>query len=160
MNLQCLLSNRIEHDRTQQSKPSVTDTFEMLASKFPTRPMFDSLHPTTPKALPFARTSRGKISAGYSHGTVSHVAPNTNVKMYTKLAAAAPYELAAEMLPASRALRPRRDMPPARNMAMPWPMEPQYLQHVSDVDRCALNDSSLQCVSSTNSIKRKNADEG
>lgn len=134
----------------------------------------DLLQPTTPKALPFARTSRGKISAGYSHGTVSlrmelvmsqhidwnicvfktyQVAPKTNVNMYTKLAAAAPYEFAAAMSPASRAFRPRRDMPPARNMAIPWPTEPQYLQSSVDIlssDSCL--DRSLQRVSSSDAV--------
>ena len=40
--------------------------------------------PTTPQALPRARTSSGKISAGYSHGTVNHVAPKMAVKRNTK----------------------------------------------------------------------------
>ena len=44
--------------------------------------------PTTPHALPLARTSRGKISAGYSQGTVSQVAPKVAVKM--KIMATAP----------------------------------------------------------------------
>ena len=48
------------------------------------------LHPTTPHALPFARISNGKISAGYSHGTVSHVAPNIAVNRKTKKVAAIP----------------------------------------------------------------------
>lgn len=47
-------------------------------------------HPTTPQALPLARTCNGNISAGYSHGTVSHVAPKTDVNMKTNDAAAAP----------------------------------------------------------------------
>ena len=44
--------------------------------------------PTTPQAFPFARTSRGKISAGYNHGTVSQVAPKVAVKR--KIIATAP----------------------------------------------------------------------
>ena len=80
---------------------------------------FPILHPTTPHAFPLARPSSGKISAGYNHGTVSQVAPNTNVKMKTKLAAAAPYCEALVASPASEALMARRDIPPARNIAMP-----------------------------------------
>ena len=48
------------------------------------------LHPTTPHALPLARISSGKISAGYSHGTVNHVAPKMAVKRKTKKVAAIP----------------------------------------------------------------------
>jgi hypothetical protein len=51
---------------------------------------FPILHPTTPHAFPFARTASGNISAGYSHGTVSHVAPKIDVKINTMDAAAAP----------------------------------------------------------------------
>jgi len=82
------------------------------------------LQPTTPHALPLARTSSGKISAGYSHGTVNQVAPKTEVKMYTNAAAAAPYAAAVESAPVALALRPLRAMPPARNMAMLWPTAP------------------------------------
>lgn len=57
---------------------------------------FPTDHPTTPHALPLARTSNGKISAGYNHGTVSQVAPKVAVKR--KIIATAPelYALAAE----------------------------------------------------------------
>ena len=48
------------------------------------------LHPTTPHALPFARISSGKISAGYSHGTVNQVAPKMAVNRKTKKVAAIP----------------------------------------------------------------------
>jgi hypothetical protein len=70
--IQCLLSNRIEHDWTQESEPSIANTLWTLAKQVTVKvgPQ-NSLHPTTPKALPLARTSRGKISAGYSQGTVS-----------------------------------------------------------------------------------------
>jgi hypothetical protein len=70
--IQSLLSNCIEHDWTQESEPSVADTSWKLAKHVTIEvgPQ-NSLHPTTPKALPLARTSRGKISAGYSQGTVS-----------------------------------------------------------------------------------------
>lgn len=65
--------------------------------------------PTTPQALPFARTCSGKIchvvskahchqasriqertSAGYNQGTVNHVAPKIAVYKYTKNTAAPP----------------------------------------------------------------------
>ena len=35
--------------------------------------------PNTPNALPFARTSSGNVSVGYTHGIVSHVAPKMKV---------------------------------------------------------------------------------
>jgi hypothetical protein len=85
------------------------------------------LHPTTPQAFPFARTSSGKISAGYSQGTVSHVAPNMNVNMKIIEAAAAPYCDALVWLVLSMA---SLDIPPARNMAIPWPTDPQYNVHL------------------------------
>lgn len=84
------------------------------------------LHPTTPQALPRARTASGKISAGYTQGTVSHVAPNVEVKMKIIEAAAAPYDEAWLMLPSALELMARRENPPARNMAMPCTIEPQY----------------------------------
>jgi len=87
------------------------------------------LQPTIPHTLPLARTSSGKISAGYSHGTVNQVALKTEVKMYMNAAAAAPYAAAVESSPAALALRPLRAMPPARNMAMPWPMAAQESVH-------------------------------
>lgn len=46
--------------------------------------------PTTPHALPRARTFNGKISAGYSHGTVNHVAPKMAVNKKTKKMAPPP----------------------------------------------------------------------
>ncbi len=49
---------------------------------------FPILHPTTPHAFPLARISSGKISAGYSHGTVNHVAPKMAVNRKTKNVAA------------------------------------------------------------------------
>jgi hypothetical protein len=58
---------------------------------------------------------------------VSHVAPNTNVKMKIMEAAAAPY---CEAFPGSVLSIPRRDIPPARNIATPWPTEPQYNVHL------------------------------
>ena len=82
-------------------------------------------HPTTPHALPLARTSNGKISAGYSQGTVSQVAPNVKVKMYTIATAAAPYLSAVPALLASRAFWPRREKTPTKAMEIPWPTDPQ-----------------------------------
>lgn len=73
--------------------------------------------PTTPHALPRARTSNGKISAGYSHGTVSHVAPKMAVKRKTKNIAPPP---TPEVLPPlALALIVARARPPAQNMQMP-----------------------------------------
>jgi hypothetical protein len=83
------------------------------------------LQPTTPQAFPLALISRGKISAGYSHGTVSQVAPKTDVKTKTMEAAAAPYCDAFAVSPAAVASIPRREKPPARNMAIPCPTAPQ-----------------------------------
>ena len=51
---------------------------------------FPIFQPTTHHALLFALTVSGKILAGESYGTVNHVTPKTDVKMKTKLAAAAP----------------------------------------------------------------------
>ena len=48
------------------------------------------LQPTTPRALPFARISSGKISAGYSQGTVDQVAPIMAVNKETKKVGAIP----------------------------------------------------------------------
>ena len=80
--------------------------------------------PTTPQALPLARTSKGKISAGYNHGTVSHVAPNVAVKR--KIMATAP-ELAPRAAgEPTGCWRPIVASPPARNIEIPWTMEPQY----------------------------------
>jgi hypothetical protein len=84
------------------------------------------LQPTTPQALPRARTARGKISAGYSHGTVSQVAPKVEVKMKIIEAAAAPYDEAEPIFPSALALMARRENPPARNIAIPCTTEPQY----------------------------------
>jgi hypothetical protein len=58
---------------------------------------------------------------------VSQVAPNTNVKMKIMEAAAAPY---CEAFPGSVLSIPSRDIPPARNIAIPWPTEPQYNVHL------------------------------
>lgn len=74
------------------------------------------LQPTTPHAFPWDRTWRGKISAGYSQGTVSQVAPNTEVKMMTKAAAVAPYELALLASPPLAASSPSLAKAPARNI--------------------------------------------
>lgn len=49
--------------------------------------------PTTDHAPPFARTLRGKISAGYNDGVVSQVAPNVAVYKNVNAATAAPYDL-------------------------------------------------------------------
>jgi len=49
-----------------------------------------------------------------------------NVKMKIMDAAAAPY---CDALDGSELLIARRDIPPARNIAMPWPTEPQYNVH-------------------------------
>jgi hypothetical protein len=69
--------------------------------------------------LPFDLTSRGNISAGYSKCTVNQVAPKAKAKMKMKEAAAAPYCEAFIVSPAAVALIPGRDIPPARNMAIP-----------------------------------------
>ena len=84
------------------------------------------LQPTTPHAFPLALTASGKISAGYSQGTVNQVAPNVDVKTKIMLAAAMPYRPAAAVSPAASALRPSLEKPPPRNIAMPWTTEPQY----------------------------------
>jgi hypothetical protein len=52
-------------------------------------------------------------------GTVSHDAPNAEVKIKIIDAAAAPYEEALLISPAALASMARREKPPARNMAMP-----------------------------------------
>ena len=70
--------------------------------------------------MPFARTSSGNISVGYTHGIVSHVAPKMNVYVKTKNAAAPPYCAALSGLSLSR-----RANAPARMSEMPWPMAPQ-----------------------------------
>jgi hypothetical protein len=82
------------------------------------------LQPTTPQAFPFARTASGKISAGYSQGTVNHVAPKTAVKMKTIDAAPAPKLAARAVSPAAEALRTSRVQTPRMIMAMPWATEP------------------------------------
>lgn len=64
-----------------------------------------------------------------SHGTVSHVAPKTDVNIKTNEADAMPYDVAAPVLPAAVAFWPPLDMPPAKNMAMPIPTLPQYMVH-------------------------------
>jgi hypothetical protein len=87
---------------------------------------FPILQPTTPQAFPRARTARGKISAGYTQGTVNQVAPKVEVKMKIIEAAAAPYDEAWPMSPSALAFMARRENPPARNMAMPCTIEPQY----------------------------------
>jgi len=46
-----------------------------------------------------------------------------NVKMKIMDAAAAPY---CDALDGSELFIASRDIPPARNMAMPWPTDPQY----------------------------------
>ena len=78
-----------------------------------------------PLSLPVpARTSKGKISAGYNHGTVSHVAPNVAVKR--KIMATAP-ELAPRAAgEPTGCWRPIVASPPASNIEIPWTMEPQY----------------------------------
>lgn len=75
------------------------------------------------------RIKEEHTSAGYSHGTVNQVAPNTEVKMKTKDAAAMPYDVALDSFPAARASIPPLDIPPARNMAIPIPTDPQYRVH-------------------------------
>jgi len=67
-----------------------------------------------------ALTCNGKISAGYSHGIVSQVAPNPMVKMKVKEAAAAPYCAACSFL-----LMAALESPPDRNMEMPITIEPK-----------------------------------
>lgn len=122
-----LLANRSEHDRAQK-RLSVVRSCRLLmrpGQQGLTSQPFPILQPTTPQALPRARTAKGKISAGYSQGTVSHVAPKTEVKIKTMEAAAAPYCDALAVSPASEALMPRREKPPARNMAMPCATDPQ-----------------------------------
>ena len=74
-----------------------------------------------PHPFPLARISKGKISAGYSHGTVSYVAPKMAVKRNTKKVAPIPDEaLVAEP---SRAFYPSRDMRPTRKQQMPMPTD-------------------------------------
>ena len=79
--------------------------------------------PTTPQALPRARTSNGKISAGYSHGTVNHVAPKMAVNKNTKKMAPPPTP--EVLVPLFLALIVARARPPAQNMQIPCPTEPQ-----------------------------------
>lgn len=81
---------------------------------------FPMLQPTTPHALPLARTCKGKISAGYSHGTVSQVAPNPAVKIKVNVAAAAPYCAFWGLL-----LIASLESPPERNIETPMMQEPQ-----------------------------------
>ena len=64
---------------------------------------------------------------GYNHGTVSQEAPNTNARMMAMEAAAA---LNCGALNTSELSIARLDISPARNMAIPWPMEPQYKVHL------------------------------
>lgn len=78
-------------------------------------------HPTTPQALPLALTCNGKISAGYSHGIVSQVAPNPMVKMKVKEAAAAPYCAACSLW-----LIASLESPPDKNIETPITIEPKY----------------------------------
>ena len=85
------------------------------------------LQPTTPHALPLARTARGKISAGYSHGTVSQVAPKTAVKMKTMAAAPAPKVEARAVLPAAAALSTSRVKTPRRIIAIPCATDPLFV---------------------------------
>lgn len=75
--------------------------------------------PTTPNAFPFARTSSGKVSVGYTQGIVSHVAPKMKVYMNTKSAAAPPY--CADFSGWSFSSRANA---PARMSEMPWPTAP------------------------------------
>ena len=79
-----------------------------------------TLQPTTPQALPLARTWRGKISAGYSQGMVSHVAPKPALKTKVKVAAAAPNSAALSLWEIAA-----REKPPERNMDIPITMEPR-----------------------------------
>ena len=57
----------------------VHEVCEVITSHVLTHQPLPIDQPTTPQALPLARTWRGKISAGYNHGTVSHVAPKIAV---------------------------------------------------------------------------------
>lgn len=57
------------------------------------------------------------------------MAPKTDVKMKIMDAAAAPYWEAFSVSPAAVASIPRRAKPPARNMTIPWAVEPQYRVH-------------------------------
>ena len=82
---------------------------------------FPILHPTTPHAFPLARTWSGKISAGYSHGIVSHVAPKAAVNTKVNEAEAAPNSPAFCGL-----LIAPLDKPPDRNIDMPITIAPQY----------------------------------
>lgn len=90
-----LLSDVLEHDGAKKNLRDCVSVLSLLSilstSQVLTVHPFPMLHPTTPHALPLARTCKGKISAGYSHGTVSQVAPNPAVKTKVKVAAAAPY---------------------------------------------------------------------
>lgn len=65
----------------------------------------------------------------FYQGTVSHEAPNAEVKMKIIEAAAAPYEDALPISPAALLSIARRENPPARNMAIPWTAAPQYKVH-------------------------------
>lgn len=77
--------------------------------------------PTTPHALPLARTSRGNISAGYSHGTVSQVAPKIAVNRNTKNMAAAP---GPDLCPGAVSAV-TLESSPTRKQQIPMPIEPQ-----------------------------------
>ena len=68
-----------------------------------------------------------------SYVPVNHVAPKTEVKMKTIEAAAAPKELARERSPSARASMASREKPPARNMAIPCAVDPQYKVHLRPI---------------------------
>lgn len=89
--VECDLVDGIEHDWAKESlRPSVSGGKSSVRYLQLTSHPLPMAQPTTPQALPFARTARGKISAGYNSGTVNHVAPKMAVKMKTMDAAAIP----------------------------------------------------------------------
>ena len=68
-----------------------------------------------------------------SYVPVNQVAPKTDVKIKTIDAAAAPNEFAREIFPSARASMASREKPPARNMAIPCAMDPQYKVHLRPI---------------------------
>ena len=127
--------------------PKIYNVFSFKRAKIvgssSTHQPFPIDQPTTPQALPLARHWRGNIcsrqqgfrvcesiaargtSAGYSHGTVSHVAPNIMVYKYTKKTAAPPTWVLAD--PVACWVASAR--PPAQKQQIPWPTAPQYRVH-------------------------------